>query len=384
MSEHKQKKTDKSPEKKNKKTGGQPTPAQDNPVPRSGDLLRQARLEKKLDLDEISATINVRVAQLKAIEDGHIDQLPGMTYATGFVKSYAMLLKLDPVEIVNKFKAEHGASAPRPELHFPEPIAESKMPDPVILGAAALAVAALLIVWAVFSGGADGKAQTVAAIPPPPENSTLLAPTGLTDTSAVTGDVLSPATSGEIPAPGSPIATGPLKGQVTPLSSVVAAMPQTTTPPPAETAAVTVDAAATAQSPTPGGAAPDEAAADAASVAVAPVTAPRPRVAPQDNGLNVINVRRGRSRITLQAHQSTWVQISDASQSTVLKKVLRPGDEYFVPDQPGLTMVTSNAGGLDVIVDGKKVQSLGHSGEIIRGIELDPEDLKTKKVRTRY
>ncbi|MBI1216464.1 MAG: DUF4115 domain-containing protein [Alphaproteobacteria bacterium] len=383
MPEQKQKKTVDSKDKKRKKPGGEPAPAQENKPQKSGALLRAARLEKKLDLDEISATINVRVAQLKAIEEGHIDQLPGMTYALGFVKSYATLLKLDPVEIVNKFKAEHSETATKPELNFPEPIPESKMPDPFIIGAAALAVVGLLVAWAVFSGGDGANVRTASDIPPPPppaDTATLLAPTP--DTSALTGDVTAPpAVATPATATGAPIATGPLKTPVTPLSDVVGAG-AAETPDAAQTAeasAETQTSDATAQQ------AQTQAQAQAqATVIVPPVASPRPRLAPHDDGLNVINVHRGRSRITLQAKQSSWVQISDASQATIFKRVLRPGDEYFVPDQKGLTMVTSNAGGLEVFVDGKRVQSLGRSGEIIRGIELDPEDLKTKKIRTRY
>ena len=62
-------------------------------------------------------------------------------------------------------------------------------------------------------------------------------------------------------------------------------------------------------------------------------------------------------------------------------RVLRPGEQYFVPDQPGLSLVTANAGGLEIEVDGKIVQELGKPGEIVRGIVLDPKSLKKRRIR---
>ena len=76
----------------------------------SGEILRAARLAKGLGLEEISSSIHIRVGQLRAIEEGNLAGLPGMTYALGFVKSYATFLKLNSADVVQKFKAEHGAA----------------------------------------------------------------------------------------------------------------------------------------------------------------------------------------------------------------------------------------------------------------------------------
>ena len=75
-----------------------------------GEMLHATRTAKNLSLEEVSASIHVRGVQLRAIEENHIDALPGMTYAVGFVRSYANFLGMDGVEIVKKFKAEQGHS----------------------------------------------------------------------------------------------------------------------------------------------------------------------------------------------------------------------------------------------------------------------------------
>jgi cytoskeleton protein RodZ len=85
-------------------------------------------------------------------------------------------------------------------------------------------------------------------------------------------------------------------------------------------------------------------------------------------------VTNGEARVVLVARQEAWVQVSGANQE-VWTRVLRPGDRYLVPNDPTLTLSTGNAGGLDILVDGKKVSSLGPVGVVRRGISLDPQRL---------
>jgi cytoskeleton protein RodZ len=91
----------------------------------------------------------------------------------------------------------------------------------------------------------------------------------------------------------------------------------------------------------------------------------------------VIQIKH-KSRITLKATEASWVQVSDKRQNILYRKVLRPGEQYSVPDQPGLILDTANAGGLQVAVDGKRVSPLGKTGDIMRGIPLDPQELKQR------
>jgi cytoskeleton protein RodZ len=48
-----------------------------------------------------------------------------------------------------------------------------------------------------------------------------------------------------------------------------------------------------------------------------------------------------------------------------------------VPDRPGLTLLTGNAGALEVLVDGEAVPAIGPKGQVRRDIALDPERLKS-------
>ncbi|MCC7036125.1 MAG: helix-turn-helix domain-containing protein [Alphaproteobacteria bacterium] len=338
-------------EKKRKRASGEPTHAVHAPSAtlKAGEILRQARIAKGLELQEISSAIHVRVGQLKALEENHLDALPGMTYALGFLKSYATYLKLDAAELATKFKAENGASA-RPIVHSTETIGESKMPDPFLLGATGVGVLLIALVWAVFSGGDDEDRVIANAIPPAPviiENPAVPAMPSIT--AATEGPVDTSA----------PIATGPLTAAVTPVAN-------TTT-----TAATTVadpDLVTTSNAPLPGKkpSAPSEPETD--------VTTAVTGIAPPAES-EVINISRGKSRVTLRATATTWVQVTDGQGRIVVKRVMRAGDVYSVPDGPGYSLVTTNAGGLDVVVDGN-AKKMGARGDILRGVPLNPDTLK--------
>lgn len=86
-----------------------------------GDLLRNARLEKGLSLDDIQELTKIRKRYLEAIEDGDYKVLPGNFYVRAFVKTYAETLGLDPEEISQMYKSD-----------IPEPISESVSVEPII------------------------------------------------------------------------------------------------------------------------------------------------------------------------------------------------------------------------------------------------------------
>jgi len=314
-----------------------------------GKTLRAAREKLGLSLEDVSASINVRVVQLHAIEDDRIDQLPGMTYAVGFVRSYAQFVKLDGKEMVETLKREHeGEPATKTALNFADPIAEDKLPGPLLVGGAVFGIVVLFLAWSLLSSDDEGV-ELAENIPPAPIVGTASGQPTLADAQPLTGYTT---------------------GMITPAETAAAAAPVTGT---AENAAVSssppVTSATTAEAP------PD------AAMVVRPTRQSEERtVAPVQP---TINVKRGQTRVVLEASQKSWVQVSDASGKVIYKKVMAQGEQFFVPDQPGMTLVTSNAGGLNIIVDGAQVQSLGRSGEIIRGVALNPDELKKKRIRVR-
>ncbi len=81
------------------------------------------------------------------------------------------------------------------------------------------------------------------------------------------------------------------------------------------------------------------------------------------------------NRIVLEIVDSSWVEIRNADGAAILRQVLKPGDVYAVPEEPGLIMATGNAGGIKVKLDGKEIGVLGNPGQIKRRIVLDPASI---------
>jgi cytoskeleton protein RodZ len=115
-----------------------------------------------------------------------------------------------------------------------------------------------------------------------------------------------------------------------------------------------------------------------AQVASVPVAAPSTVVTPDTDGEGrIFGVAGGNARIVVGAHENTWVQVRDADENVVLTQMLRAGDRYFVPDRPDLRLMTGNAGGLDITVDGEPVPAIGARGEARRDVRLEADLLKS-------
>jgi cytoskeleton protein RodZ len=84
------------------------------------------------------------------------------------------------------------------------------------------------------------------------------------------------------------------------------------------------------------------------------------------------------ARIVLKATAESWIQVRDETNDRVLlARLLRPGDVYRVPNRSGLNLWTGNAGGLEILVDGEPVPSIGETGVVRRRVVLEVEPLRT-------
>lgn len=90
----------------------------------------------------------------------------------------------------------------------------------------------------------------------------------------------------------------------------------------------------------------------------------------------VFGEENGGARVVLKARADSWVQVRN-SDGLLMSRLLRKGDSYLVPNQGGLELMTGNAGGLDIVVDGKALPTLGKTGEVRKGIPLQAEALKS-------
>jgi cytoskeleton protein RodZ len=118
-------------------------------VPTVGELLRAAREEKGLSLEDIAAQTRIPQRHLESIEAAEWDKLPAPTYTSGFAKSYASAVGLDRVEIGERLRAEMGGQGVVPTAEVFEPADPARtMPKGLVLGAiAAVIVLVLVMSW---------------------------------------------------------------------------------------------------------------------------------------------------------------------------------------------------------------------------------------------
>ncbi|NBC31507.1 MAG: DUF4115 domain-containing protein [Alphaproteobacteria bacterium] len=422
-------------------------------------VLKRARESLGLSLFDVADVLRIRLVQLRAIEEGRFDELPGTVYAIGFVRSYADFLGLDSDRVVEMFRDEIAVEKDPPELIFPSPLPDSGVPGGALL---MLAIVLAVVAYAGWyyvaspnrdladlmpalpdrfiamidsdsaeegagptadSGRATGDgdrtdrepgdlAGTIGSVPEPAhESAGLAAPTAgegpamprgpaerdVGETERVPGPADAVASGGrpgrganDIDLPGSLSESdpGPTRpDRVTPerfeepRRSHDATTAEAATPSEPARAPVYGDRPDPARSGPDGGLQrPDD---GRVRATVASFSAfddlPLPPAAADGepaSGAQATADRGTEPRIVIRAVADSWVQVNDSDGSLVMTRTLRPGDRYEVPESEGLRLVTGNAGGLEILVDGRQVPALGASGAVLRDVPLDAQRLQ--------
>ncbi len=130
-----------------------------------GALLKASRLRIGEELSEVSDVLRIRNVYLEAIEDDRYQDLPGPTYAIGFIRAYADHLGLDSDEIIHRFKGRTSGEEPLSDLVFPEPISQAGIPGGAIVFVGALVVILTYGVWYVNTLEDGFLAELISAVP---------------------------------------------------------------------------------------------------------------------------------------------------------------------------------------------------------------------------
>ena len=350
-----------------------------------GGLLRAARQRHGLTVQDVSVALRIRRPYVDAIEDGRLAALPAPAYAIGFVKTYAAALGLDQEEIARRWRDETGnAAARKPELSFPAPVPERGIPAGALIVVGVILAAGLYGGWYYLSGTGQRMADVVPVLPErlarietaPPRPATPPQPTlapqqnppfaALPGAAAPSPAPVAPAAPSATPAPS---AEAP---PVPPAATPVPDPPRALLPP---SGPWPTGPAVTADSLLPPRATPNPTSANAATVAGAPsaqAEAAEPAPPPAQSFGSADD-----SRVLLRARADSWIQVRERSGGTVLfNRVLRPGETYRVPMRSGLLLTTGNAGGLEVVLDGDQLPTLGQQGVVRRDLPLEPDALK--------
>ncbi|MBL8658551.1 MAG: DUF4115 domain-containing protein [Rhodospirillales bacterium] len=367
-----------------------------------GATLREKRLRRGLTLDNIAETLRVRRHFLQAIEEGRFEALPGPTYASGFVRAYADLLGMHSGEAERQFKIETLGRKIGGDLHFPSPESDRGVPKAAILFVSVLLLGLAYGGWYLLSPPSEDDSAKISAVPE------RLAPTSAGDPARYSIPVpKSPAPqqaardSDTLPRQPEPAAQ---PAQPEPVAQPVQAEPavQPAQPagareasPQARSAALSPSAASSPTSAaTAGGDAPTEPTAghdtrddtsdqpSGASAVFAPPPAPGDVVpepaaeAPPAAHAEESTAPGAGERIVLRAIAPSWIELRDRNGQIVLSKVLEAGKMLPVDGSSGLSLVTGNAGGLEIIVGSAVLPPLGRPGQVRRDIVLDPVALR--------
>ncbi|HAJ74871.1 MAG: DUF4115 domain-containing protein [Gammaproteobacteria bacterium] len=69
----------------------------------AGEILRQERLRRDLNEKEVADRLHITIHYVRALEADQYEKLPAAIFAKGYIKSYALLLDLDPDDVLDRY-----------------------------------------------------------------------------------------------------------------------------------------------------------------------------------------------------------------------------------------------------------------------------------------
>src|SRR5687768_9177008 len=148
-----------------------------------GQLLRAARLEQGISIQDVARQLRFSARQVTALEEDKYDQLAGGTFLRGFVRNYAKLLQLDEAPLLRVLEQSvpppvaHIVPLPIEGIPFPANQAQKKR---ILIIAGGAVIALLLLIYEIYrsneasvekqpSVGAEASMEgaTAGVVPPP-------------------------------------------------------------------------------------------------------------------------------------------------------------------------------------------------------------------------
>jgi cytoskeleton protein RodZ len=292
----------------------------ETPLETVGQDLRAARLRRGDDLATVSRVLKIRKDHLEALEEDRMEALPGRTYAVGFTRSYADYLGLDAVQCVERLKAEIAGRSDEttPPITVIDEDEHRRLPQgwKIIAG-----VVLVLVLYGAYQLAVSADRMLNEPVTAAPPQQMMPRPAVV---------------ARHKPAPAEPV--------------IVQQPPPTS---PADTAV---------QTPGPGQAG----APDTSQLQPSGVSEPLPRG-------QVYGAQNRNARIVLRMRQAARILVEGPDGMVFINRTLKPGDTYQVPNLVGATLTTSNAGAVELDLDGTAVGLVGKNNETAEALSLDPQ-----------
>lgn len=335
---------------------------------RVGMELRGVRERLGWKLPDIATRLKIRLPFLEAIEAGDLAALPAPAYAAGFIRSYAETMGLDPEEILRRFRAEGMTRPKQPTLSFPEPVPDRAVPPGAIVFLVAVIGIGAYFLWYRHSEHELKMAQMVPAVPaklaplavpkpvaPPPKPKT-------TTPAAASGTAVPSSPDGAVPAAGvTTVTSGSSTSSTTPSATTTSATGSGTTTVPVAAGGAMANVSSPGASNLLASAVPGAAGIAAAAGSTA-----------AGNGSSTTAGAIPTNGLVISASADSWVQVQAPGGTILFSRVLKAGSSWPVPNEPGLTLTTGNAGGTELVHNGIAGAPLGAPGAVLRKVPLTP------------
>lgn len=313
-----------------------------------GETLRQARESKDLSLAEVARQLNLTEQALRQLEAGSFEQLPGHTFARGYIRAYAKLLGLDQARLVTDFDLYTGTDATGSNVHslgrIEEPVRLSQSVLRFVSFALLLVLGVIGFLW--WQDQAERRSGETADISmehvevESADGTTQIHPLDEPEDQAVAD-----AQEGEDAAPGE-------------LSPEVAAQPEGT-PPTAGTSPAPAQALPLPQGSAPATSAPAAPAVSAPAAPSAPVVSAMPTTpaAPSATAPAQAPVvaAAGQGLVRIQFVANCWTQVTDADGKVLLSALKRTGESVELAGRPPFELRLGYARGAQVSYNGQSV-----------------------------
>lgn len=305
-----------------------------------GEVLRQARENQGLDLADIARQLNLTEYALRQLEAGSFEQLPGHTFARGYIRAYAKLIGLDQAELVAEFDRYTGTDATGSNVHslgrIEEPVRLSQSVLRFVSFAILVALGVIGFLW--WQDQAERRAS---------DNSELSLEHVEVESADGTTQIHpldEPEDQAVVEAEQEAQAAGSETAAVPPVSPQ---QPATPSQAPAATATTPTVNSAAAQPAQPSTAAPATAPAQPAIPAQAPAPAASPS-AP-------VVAAAGEGVVRVQFTANCWFQLTDAGGAVLQSGIKRSGESIEAAGKAPLELRLGYARGAQVSYNGHPV-----------------------------
>jgi cytoskeleton protein RodZ len=307
-----------------------------------GQLLRQTREEKGIDLEKVSHETRIRVRFLEALEQENYDELPTPGHVHGFLRNYALYLGLDLEEVQALYDAENNESRLVPGIFRPKDIDLAPPRRPLVRASVVLGVVLGLVVlvgggWAFWRYGMPNLQPLLTLLTPAAARTSIAAETAdaagaaavVQTSEAATleaATVAARAAATQMPSP------TPAGATATP------AAPSTETPLPT----ATLDQPLESPTPTPG---PTQ------------TSTPTRTRAPSPTPVEGVT-------LSIRVVERAWLQVTVDGQD-LPGELLEVDDERTWEAEETIHFICGNAGGVEVTVNGEELGTLGGRAEVV-------------------